>query len=274
MEAALTLNTLDVLDEDAQRLTREMLNAVVNFSHIHVDRFTIHRRSRGENFVYFLGLQVANAPTPFKNNQMLSHNMVSQLQYIGFVVPSRHPQAPNGWYDFTEKALEWFRLYGEQENRRPRIDGQASSTESQGDTKPYDVFISHAWEDKAEFVRPLATALRNVAVRVWYDEFALKIGDSLRQSIDRGLANSRYGVVVLSPQFFYKGWTNYELNGLITKAMNANGKPLILPIWHNLTKLQLMEYSPSIADILAMNTRSRSADEIAAEIALIVKEGI
>ena len=68
----------------------------------------------------------------------------------------------------------------------------------------WDVFISHASEDKEGFVRPLAKSLRQRGLRVWYDEFTLKVGDSLRRSIDRGLARSRYGVVVISPNFLRK----------------------------------------------------------------------
>jgi hypothetical protein len=63
-----------------------------------------------------------------------------------------------------------------------------------------DVFISHAWEDKG-FVRPLAEILRSLGLKVWYDEFTLQIGDSLSRSIDAGLAESRYGLVVISPAF-------------------------------------------------------------------------
>ena len=67
-------------------------------------------------------------------------------------------------------------------------------------TMLYDVFICHASDDKDEFVRPLAKALRSHHLEVWYDEFALDVGDSLREAIDRGLAASRYGIVVLSPK--------------------------------------------------------------------------
>ena len=74
----------------------------------------------------------------------------------------------------------------------------------------YDLFICHASEDKDEIVRPLANALMNEGLTVWYDEFTLRIGDSLRQKIDQGLANSRVGLVVLSPAFISKGWTNWR----------------------------------------------------------------
>lgn len=75
----------------------------------------------------------------------------------------------------------------------------------------WDVFISHAWEDKEEVAHPLAEALKAKGLSVWYDKFTLKIGDSLRQSIDNGLSKSRYGVVILSKSFFAKKWPKNEL---------------------------------------------------------------
>ena len=83
----------------------------------------------------------------------------------------------------------------------------------------FDVFISHASEDKDELVRPLAEALKEEGLRVWYDEFELRIGSSLRRTIDRGIARSRFGVVVLSRPFFEKGWPAYELDGLVTRTI-------------------------------------------------------
>ncbi len=132
------------------------------------------------------------------------------------------------------------------------------------DTKHFDVFISHASEDKDAVVRPLAQALRAGGLDVWYDEFELRIGDSLRRKIDSGLARSRFGVVVLSDAFFKKGWTNYELDGLVTRAVS--GEQILLPIWHNITKQQVIQFSPSLADKLARNTTTHTVDEIAAEI--------
>lgn len=73
------------------------------------------------------------------------------------------------------------------------------------DSERWDVFISHASEDKELFVKPLAEILCGFGLKVWYDEMELKIGDSLSQSINKGLVNSNYGVVVLSPDFYLKG---------------------------------------------------------------------
>ncbi|WP_243313743.1 DUF1883 domain-containing protein [Fundidesulfovibrio agrisoli] len=133
----------------------------------------------------------------------------------------------------------------------------------------YDVFISHASEDKEEVARPLALALQNDGLRVWYDEFELKIGDSLRRKIDKGLANSRFGVIVLSASFFGKGWPNYELDGLVTQAVS--GDQVLLPIWHNVTKKEVVNYSPSLADKLARSTTSHTVEEIAKEISSVVR---
>ncbi len=137
------------------------------------------------------------------------------------------------------------------------------------DLREHDVFISHASEDKDEIVRPLAMALKNAGLSVWYDEFELKIGDSLRQKIDKGLAKSKFGIVVLSKSFIRKGWTNYELDGIITKVVS--GEQVLLPIWHNITKQEVVDFSPSIADKLARNTANFTVDEIAIEISELIR---
>lgn len=149
---------------------------------------------------------------------------------------------------------------------RDYVDGQFIERDEQ---REYDVFISHASEDKDEIVRPLAVKLQSMGLKVWYDEFELKIGDSLRRKIDKGLANSRFGIVVLSTAFISKGWTNYELDGIVTKAIS--GQQVILPIWHNITKQQVIDYSPSLADKLARNTAINTIEEIADEIYEVVK---
>jgi hypothetical protein len=140
-------------------------------------------------------------------------------------------------------------------------------TVSGGET--HDVFISHASEDKDDFVRPLANALIAHGLNVWYDEMTLKIGDSLRQKIDRGLANSRVGLVVLSPSFISKGWTNYELDGIVTRAVS--GEQVLLPIWHNITKQQVVDFSPSLADKVARSTATHTIEDIANEIAELLQ---
>ena len=137
------------------------------------------------------------------------------------------------------------------------------------DEQVFDVFISHTSEDKDEVVRPLATALRDAGLSVWYDEFELRIGDSLRRKIDKGLASSRFGVVVLSRDFFGRGWPEYELDGLVTRTVS--GEQVLLPVWHDVTKREVMDYSPSLADRVARSTATHTVEEIATEIVDVIR---
>lgn len=111
----------------------------------------------------------------------------------------------------------------------------------------YDLFICHASEDKDSFVRPLAKALRQRHVEEWYDEFSLGLGDSIRRSLDKGLKQSRFGVVVLSKSFFDKQWPQYELDGLAEREMKGNDK-VILPIWHGVSHGDVMNTHHHLLD--------------------------
>jgi hypothetical protein len=103
---------------------------------------------------------------------------------------------------------------------------------------------------------------------VWYDEFVLRIGDSLRRTIDKGIRSSRFGFVVLSTSFFQKGWPQYELDGLVTKQVG--GQQVILPVWHEVDRQEVASYSPSLADTVALRTSDYSVEEIARQIAEVV----
>jgi len=114
------------------------------------------------------------------------------------------------------------------------------------------VFISHASEDKDPFVRPLATDLRSLGIPVWYDEYALRWGDSLRRRIDEALAKCKHGILVLSPAFFQKRWTQYELDGYVARSIDRYR--FILPIWHNVTRQDVIRFSPVLADTVALRS--------------------
>lgn len=117
----------------------------------------------------------------------------------------------------------------------------------------FDAFISHASEDKDEFVRPLAQRLNESGIRIWYDEHELQVGDSLREAIERGLAHSNYGIVVLSPHFFAKRWPQRELSGLT--AREHNGRKVVLPVWFNLTFEDVEKSAPMLADRVAARSQ-------------------
>jgi hypothetical protein len=123
------------------------------------------------------------------------------------------------------------------------------------------VFISHAREDKDAIARPLAQALIAHRVEVWFDEYSLKPGDSLRTSIDAGLATCDYGIVILSPAFFAKKWPLYELNGLFSRDL-ASERRFLFPVWHNVDATAVRTVSPMLADRVAVDS-SLGAGEIA-----------
>lgn len=134
---------------------------------------------------------------------------------------------------------------------------------------PYDLFISHATEDKDDFVRPLAQRLVESGLAVWYDELSLKPGDSLRQSIDKGLSESKYGLVVFSPNFFSKKWTQWELDGLVQRHL-ASDHTIIIPIWHNIDANTVYSLSPSLANIVAVKS-TVGIDRIAEQVVSVIK---
>src|SRR4029077_11060429 len=113
----------------------------------------------------------------------------------------------------------------------------------------WDLFISYASEDRNEVAEPLAKVLSNCGLKVWYDQTALKLGDSLRRKIDEGLARCRYGAVILSPSFFLKYYPNRELDGLAQREIG--GQTVILPVWHKVTDAEVRAYSPPLADRIA-----------------------
>jgi hypothetical protein len=127
-------------------------------------------------------------------------------------------------------------------------------------TKKWDVFISHAVEDQESFVRKLAATLTGLGLSVWYAETALRVGQSLSRSIDMGIAQSRFGIVVISQHFMRKHWPEYELRGLVCRESTEDS--VILPVWHGVTKQQVAEFSPSLADKFALDTAREEAPDI------------
>jgi hypothetical protein len=106
-------------------------------------------------------------------------------------------------------------------------------------------------------------------LRVWFDEWTLKLGDSLRRKIDEGLRASAYGVVVLSPSFFAKNWPQAELDALF--AIEMTGRKVILPVRHGLTHQQLVTHSPTLAGLLATDS-AKGIRTVANEICSAIKD--
>ena len=154
-------------------------------------------------------------------------------------------------------------------NNQRKLVEETEETQEEIGTKEYDFFISHAWEDKETVAKPLADALIAKGAKVWLDKYAMQVGDSLRQSIDDGLVHSRYGIVVLSEIYFKKFWTGKELNGLFAKQ--EDGRKVILPVWHNVSKDMVKQYSPILADMVALKTADFTIDELAEQFIQLIQ---
>lgn len=165
-----------------------------------------------------------------------------------------------------QAEIEWAKL---QAVYRECVSSQYTKIEKMERSLSYDFFVSHASEDKNEFVRPLVNALTNLGLRVWYDELTLEIGDSLRRNIDHGLSNSRYGIVVLSHAFFSKQWPQYELDALVNRSIS--GPKVILPVWHGVQHREVSEFSHSLADKVAFSSSSLSIEDMALEFLKLIQ---
>ena len=131
-------------------------------------------------------------------------------------------------------------------------------------------FISHDSRDKDSLVRELANGLIHQMCPVWYDEFTLKVGDSLRYSIERGLKEARKCILVLSPNFLdNKGWGRAEFDSVFTREILEETN-VILPIWHNVSVKQVYEYSPRLADKVGLSS-SIGVKDLATKLAAAIK---
>src|SRR3989442_1578561 len=128
----------------------------------------------------------------------------------------------------------------------------------------FDAFIVHASEDKAAVARPIRDRLKARGYDAWLDVLKLKVGDSLRDEIDKGLGRSRHGIVILSPAFFKKSWPRHELDALFSLEMVVQ-KRMILPVLHRMTHAQLSRRSPLLAARLAASM-SDGLDRVVGEL--------
>jgi hypothetical protein len=179
--------------------------------------------------IFLKFLEMCLHPVVLANQELASKTLSHFNEYL----------SPDG-YIFSESS----KISGRTVYKATPTDVQLTPEEFE-----WDVFISHATEDKDSFVRELAQELRKRNIRVWYDEFTLHVGDSLRRSIDKGLAKSQYGIVVLSPSFFEKEWPQKELDGLAVRE--RNGQKVILPVWLNVDAEDVARFSPTLADRVA-----------------------
>jgi len=122
-------------------------------------------------------------------------------------------------------------------------------------------FISYDSRDR-EVAQKIGIGLQRLMCPVWYDEFSLKVGDNLRDSIEKGLRECRKCILVLSPNFFSnKGWAKKEFDSVFTREI-LEEKQLVLPVWHGVETREVYEYSPSLLNIKGLNWKELGEDEV------------
>jgi hypothetical protein len=113
-------------------------------------------------------------------------------------------------------------------------------------------FISHDSRDKERFVAGLASKLSSMLCPVWYDEYSLVPGQSLRESIERGLKTCPKCIIVLSKYFFSNpGWTKREFDTVYTREV-FEGQRICIPVWLDVTKEKVYDYSPILLDTVGI----------------------
>lgn len=109
-------------------------------------------------------------------------------------------------------------------------------------------FISHDSRDKDAIARIIAEKLVAHGVPVWFSEFSLHVGDSLRESIEKGLRECEKCILILTPNFLCNsGWTKTEFNAVFTREL-IECSHKILPVWAGVTQREVFDYSPTLVD--------------------------
>lgn len=113
-------------------------------------------------------------------------------------------------------------------------------------------FISHDSRDKMSIAEPIALQLQRFMCPVWYDQFSLRVGDSLRESIEAGLKECHKCIIVLTPNFLNnKGWSKREYDSIFTREI-VEQKKVILPVWYEISAQDVYQFSPILADRVAV----------------------
>lgn len=130
-----------------------------------------------------------------------------------------------------------------------------------------DLFLCHAWDDRKDSAKDLYDLLQGLNVSVWFSEKDVPLGSSLIREIDKGLANSKVGIVLVTPAFLKRiqgeSIADKELSALLFKNQ-------LVPIVHNTTYEDLRNVSPLLASKNGLSTSEETMAEIAKKLAELV----
>ena len=129
----------------------------------------------------------------------------------------------------------------------------------------YSIFVSHSSDDKVDYVDDLVEEIKSLGITVFYDTDVISWGDNLKEKIDTGLKNCELAVIVISPSYFGREWTEYEIQTLL-KRQDAEKNKLIMPILYNTSKDDFVKHYPLLKDILFKYSKSQSKRKLAEEL--------
>ena len=176
---------------------------------------------------------------------------LGQVRLHGMIIDARlrpindYSRDLKGHESPTAPSTAQFKFRTQQEDERMGTGNPLRNYGPQDADRAFDLFICHAAEDKEAIARPLKEALEGGGWSVWFDEAQITVGDSLREKLDEGLREARFGVVILSPHFFEKPWPQVELDALMQREV-GDGRKVILPVWHEVDEAYVAEHSPTL----------------------------
>lgn len=258
MKSQLDQNRLNLIEQEIFRLEREIANqkVVVDDCDMEIEELTKQRNNAHSAYAYSQNLEEL-----LKCKERKKVALEKEIRFNRQLLQFKEERT---------EIIERMKSYAAISVTDIPIQGTNLYRQSENIADEFDVFISHATEDKESFVNELVEELKKRKVKVWVDALNIKWGDPLRKSIDEGLKKSHFGIVVISKHFIAKGWTQYELDGLFEKEM-VGGK-VILPVWHDITKKEVFNFSPTLAGRKAMTTGNMTPADVAEELMVLLRE--
>lgn len=169
----------------------------------------------------------------------------------------------------TRENIEYLQAAGRPKGHFPVFRSVEYAKNRDADQRPR-AFVSHDSRDKTDMAQPLVQSLGRRMCPVWYDEYSVKVGESLRESVEKGLKDCPKCVLLVTPNFLNNlGWGKAEFNAIFTREMMEK-RNLILPVWKDVTAKQVYEYSPILADRRAIGWTD--SETVAAQLASLLRE--
>ncbi len=205
-----------------------------------------------ELFLYLLREPSPEKAVPFSNHAFAEARLPG-----GEIMSLRDTKFSGRIFIYSEnnlssEELTTLRQVATQKGLSVQFRGTSYAKDRAANEKPL-AFISHDSRDKTTIALPLALELQKKGCPIWFDQFSLKVGDSLRESIEKGIKECKKCILVLTPRFLSNtGWTKVEFNSVFSRQILEKNN-VVLPIWHRVTKQQVYEYCPSLLDTMGIN---------------------